>query len=352
MSRDRVRTAALALLAPLLFLALTSMACQPPERPVTATAAVRTDYLFCHWNVENFFDDRDDHRKQPGDREYDGWFADNPAILKEKLAHLSEALVKLNDGRGPDILGIVEVESIRAAELLRDALNARLGDPALVYKNILMKEVSGGRHIAPAIITRLPVKGDRTRLHGRLQRILEGHIVVEGQELVIFETHWTSRLRKTSEHGREDYANKIYGAFRAMYKRNPEVDVLIAGDFNDTPEDVSVTKHLHATGDIEAVRRGGEEPVLLNLFGDKNPKTFGTHYYSGWLIFDQIVVSPGMLDGRGWSCDPQSVRTVNTLYRPGDRVKRPWRFGGEHDRYKRGYSDHFPVTVQLRVNAG
>ena len=51
--------------------------------------------------------------------------------------------------------------------------------------------------------------GNRTRLHGRRQRILEGHLVVDGKDLVVFETHWTSRLRETSEHGREDYADKV-----------------------------------------------------------------------------------------------------------------------------------------------
>jgi len=325
--------------------------CQGPEQPTRSAAGRANEFLFCHWNVENFFDDHFDHRSQAGDKEYDAWFAENPTILQEKLAHITEAMLKLNEGRGPDILGIVEVESLRAAELLKDALNAKIQDPAFQYKHVLMKEVSGGRHIAPAIITRLGVRGDRTRLHGRQQRILEAHLVVDNKELVIFESHWTSRLRPTGEHGREDYANKIYGEFHAMHKSNPRVDVLIAGDFNDTPEDISVTKHLHATGDIEAVRRDGPEPLLFDLFAGKDPASFGTHYFHKWLIFDQIVVSPGMLDNENWSCDVDSARTVNTLYRPGDRLKRPWRFGSENDHFpQRGYSDHFPVTVRLRVH--
>jgi len=334
-----------------LFLSVIALAgCQEASRPADPAPASNHEYLFCHWNVENFFDDRFDHRNQPGDKEYDAWFAENPGILREKLNHLTEALLKLNNGRGPDILGIVEVESLRAAELLKDALNEKLRDPALAYKHVLMKEVAGGRHIAPAIITRLGVRGDRTRLHGNRQRILEAHIVVDGKDLVVFETHWASRLRDTGVHGREDYANKIYGAFRAMYKSNPRVDVLIAGDFNDTPEDVSVARHLHATGDVEAVRRDGPEPLLLNLFAGKDPASFGTHYFRHWLIFDQILVSPGMLDDQNWSCDVASVRTVNTLYRPGDRLKRPWHFGSEKDRSSRGYSDHFPVTVKLQAH--
>src|SRR5205807_309805 len=101
------------------------------------------------------------------------------------LDKLSEALLKLNQGRGPDILAIAEVESLRAAELLQKALNDRLSDATLHYGNVLMKEVTAGRHIAPAILTRLPVVRDRTRLHGSRQRILEGHIVINGQELVV-----------------------------------------------------------------------------------------------------------------------------------------------------------------------
>jgi hypothetical protein len=94
----------------------------------------------------------------------------------------------------------------------------------------------------------------------------------------------------------------------------------------------------------------GTDPLLLNLFADKDPAVWGTHHYGGrWEIFDQIVISPGLLDVEGWSCDPDSVHTVNTLVRPEDRKHYPWRFGSPHDKHRRGYSDHFPVTVRLTV---
>src|SRR5262249_37430872 len=153
-------------------------------------------YLFCFWNVENLFDDHNDNRKGPGDRDFDPWFANNPDILKLKLSRLSKALIGLNDGKGPDILAVVEVESVRAAELLRDDLNKRLKDESLHYQPVLMKNVSAGRHIAPAILTRLPVVKDKTRTLGRRQRILEGHILVDGKELIVIASHWTSRVRK------------------------------------------------------------------------------------------------------------------------------------------------------------
>lgn len=326
---------------------------------IETVAVGRDGYLFCFWNVENFFDDREDHRSNSADKEYDGWFANHPEILKQKLAHLSEAMISLNGGRGPDILAVAEVEGIRAAELLRDALNQRLADPALHYRHVLMKEVTAGRHIAPAIITRLPVQADRTQLLGRQERILEGHVVVNGQDLVILATHWTSRLTDADGHRREDYADKIYGRFRAMYESNPQVDFLICGDFNDPPDAPSVVNHLHATGDREAVGRSGRsgrsngQPLLLDLFAGRNPDAgFGTHYYNGkWMLFDHIVVSPGLLDGQGWSCDADSAQTVNSLVKAGDKKHRPWRFGSAHDKSERGYSDHFPVTAKLKVQA-
>jgi endonuclease/exonuclease/phosphatase family metal-dependent hydrolase len=344
------RLALLLLLVPLL--SVVAGGCRPvPEAGAVSPENAARSYLFCFWNVENLFDDREDPRlDNKADKEFDRWFAEDVAIRKLKYAHLSEALIRLNDGKGPDILAIAEVENARAADLLRQALNDRLADPGLHYQHVLMKDLSAGRHIAPAIITRLPVRGDKTRLHGHMQRILEGHVVVGHHDLVVLATHWTSRLTDKDGSHRARYADQIHGTFKAMYKSNPKVDFLVCGDFNDPPNAPSVTQHLHATGDAEAVRRARGEPLLLNLLADKELNEFATHYYQGrWYLFDQIVVSPGLLDNEGWSCDPASVRTINTLHRPGDKKRRPWAFGGPHEKFERGYSDHFPVTVRLKA---
>jgi endonuclease/exonuclease/phosphatase family metal-dependent hydrolase len=322
------------------------------SRPESAAEIDPQQYLFCFWNVENLFDDRLDGRENKADKEFDSWFARDPAALRLKLDHLSQALLQLNDGKGPDILAVVEVESRRAAELLQQALNSRLADPSLHYTHLLMKELAAGRHIAPAILTRLPVLGERTRLHGSRLRILEGHINVGGHDLVVIASHWTSRNSDGHGEHRDKYGDQIHGVYRAMYTSNPQVDFLVSGDFNDPPDAPSVTEHVRAIGDLQAVLQSRSDPLLLNLFADKNAQTgFGTHFYAGrWEIFDQIAISPGLLDAQAWSCDPESVRTVNALVQPGDRRRRPWRFGSEHDKHPRGTSDHFPVTVRLRVH--
>ncbi len=328
---------------------LGSVACRVDSRE-PAKAPGPQDYLFCFWNVENLFDDQEDDRLQGADREYDRWFARDHAVLEFKLARLSQALIEMNGGRGPDIIALAEVESQRAAELLRDASNSRLNDAALHYSHVLFKDPHGGRHIATTIITRLPVRGDRTRAHGSRLRILEGHIDVNGHDLVVLATHWTSRLTDKTGTQRAKYADQCYGVFHAMYHTNPRVDFLICGDFNDPPDAPSVTEHLHAV-EQEEFGRSSEGLCLLDLFAGKDPDRFGTHYHQGkWYIFDQIVVSAGLLDDQGWSCDPDSAQTMNRFVLPGDRHRRPWHFGNSHTR-DHGYSDHFPATVRLRVEA-
>src|SRR5205807_1402355 len=127
-------------------------------------------------------------------------------------------------------------------------------------------ELSAGRHIAPCLITRLGVVGNRTQLLGNRMRILKAHLKVEEKELVVIVAHFTSRLDgNTGPKRRADYGDAIYGAFRAMATSNPQVDVLVCGDFNDGPEDDSIVKHLRAVGDRQAVLKPGAEPRLFNL---------------------------------------------------------------------------------------
>jgi hypothetical protein len=174
--------------------------------------------------------------------------------------------------------------------------------------------------------------------------------VVGGHELIVLASHWTSRITEGSEKGREHYAEAIYKTVKEFLARDARTAIVVCGDFNDTPQDESVVKHLHASADANAVRQGSSQ-LLFNLFANKDPAGgFGTHYYNGkWYIFDQILVSPALLGQGGWTCDVNSAATFNQLYRPGDTHKRPWRFGEENTKGARGYSDHFPVTVKLRV---
>jgi len=313
------------------------------------------EVVFVFWNVENLFDDRIDDRNDT-DRPYDKLFAESPQALAKKLTNIASEMLKVNHGKGPDILALCEVETLRAAELLRQELNRRLPSGVTPYSEPVMKELTFGpgqvgRNIAPAVLTRLPVVRDRTKLLGSRQRILRAVIELDGHELVLIPSHWTSRVSDKTGNGRANYAKTIYGEFKAMYLANPQVACLICGDFNDNPDDPSVVEHLKALDDPKAVL-ASNAPHLLNLMAKLDRNQHGTLWYSGRFdLFDQIVVSPAMINGNGWRADLGSVGRITTPSRPNSKVgPRPWRFEenkktGQFD----GYSDHYPVTVKLIV---
>jgi endonuclease/exonuclease/phosphatase family metal-dependent hydrolase len=332
----------------LLGLAVALAGCGIPM-PNAPSAGSGQTYLFCFWNAENLFDDREDGRPREPDKGFDRWFPKDTKAREQKYANLCKVLLKMNDGKGPDILGVAEVESYWAAELLQKALNARLPRGVAPYREPLWKDPSGGRSIACALLSRLKV--GRAQLLGKRHRILKAHVEAEGADLVVVVSHWTSRISDKTGAGRAKYADQIYGDFKAAYLANARVDYLVCGDFNDNPDDPSVTRHLHATGDADRVRQAGREPMLYDPFAILWKTGKGSLFFRGKpFLFDQVCLSPGLLDNQGWAYVPDSARIVPEM---SNRKGRPLRFGTEHDKTplsERGASDHFPVTVRLKVN--
>ena len=102
----------------------------------------------------------------------------------------------------------------------------------------------------------------------------------------------------------------------------------------------------------------------IRIFRVDNPHTKPIEFWS-WLIGAYAEATPYVLayvelaEGPRVmtnivDCDPDSVRIVNNLtaVKQGRTRGTPSDFGSPHDRDpldERGYSDHFPVTVKLKV---
>jgi len=330
----------------------------PKERQTTRTTADGSSAtaLLCAWNVENFYDDRDDPKV---DDEMEDWFGSDPVMFRAKVDHLAEGLLLMNGGAGPDLACLCEVENERCLQALRDAVNAKLDAAGFAdrkYTHILFKSDHTGRHFAPGLLTRFGVIADRTRkLNNHNGRILEGHIESNGHELIVIAAHWTSRRTDKSDDGRRrmSYAKDCYGRVRAILTEAPDADVVVCGDFNDEFKDESLRLGLRATDNSDEVRRSTlEEPRMLDLFAHWAGEPRGTIYgpRRTWSVFDHICVTRGLLDSQGWWCDPATARVFATdELRRRTGAREPFRFGDRNDSGTRGYSDHFPVTVQLNV---
>lgn len=336
------------LAAPVAVLAASLVLLTPPAPAQPAKAKT---YTFCWYNVENLFDDKTNPKLEKADREFDLYFSKDRVALETKLSRLCDVLLHkdLNGPQGPDLLALGEVESGRAVELLRDALNKRLKDKKLHYDQVVYKDPQGGRSIATALLARAGLKLKDAKLLGRLQRILKVRVSDGGPDLVVIASHWSSRISDARGTGRANYARTIHLDFLAEHKKDARVDYLVCGDFNDTPTDDAVVKSLHATGDVnKALDEKANPPLLFNPFAAFAGKK-GTNWHQGkGYLFDQVCVSPGLLDGEGWSYVNKSAAIVEQLkFRD-----RPDRFGGPDDRRpwrNRGASDHFPVTIKLRA---
>jgi len=246
----------------------------PSSAPVSIGAKT---VVLCVWNLENLFDDRDDRRRQV-DEEFDSWFVTDPESRRRKYERITECLLRLNGGHGPDILAANEVESTRALEMLRESLNSKLPAGAAHYEHTAMIELDAGRHIAPGVISRYPVGG--AKLLGRHQRILHTSVTVNRHKLEIVASHWTSQATDRGDdesRGRSSYARTIHSAYSNAVRAHAAVDFLVCGDFNDAPDARSVASFLNVTGESALVTPHADPPRLFGVLSGKSPSQFGTY---------------------------------------------------------------------------
>lgn len=259
----------------------------------------------------------------------------------------------MNNGNGPDILGVCEVESRTVLE----KLVSNLKFPKRRYK-VAHADTRDGRGIDVAFIydskrydienifSHWIVKRNATR------DILQANIWNRhtGQRLVLIGNHWPSRSGGTLKS--EPY-RIIAGETLAYFNERIQdilgdsIPILVMGDFNDEPFDYSIMEHALATNEKEKLRYG-RNPWLYNLMWGLLAKGKYTHSYrSQDAILDQFMVSKGFLyDNSKMSVKEDSVKIEKY---PGMTSRgSPKRFGRpSRSMNKKGYSDHFPISVVL-----
>lgn len=134
----------------------------------------------------------------------------------------------------------------------------------------------------------------------------------------IFVSHWPSRLWASSDNPtRELLAQRLRDAVDGLfgiYENTP--NVLLLGDYNDEPFDLSLSYWLSSTRDRKLAER--RKHLLYNPFWrylgaacGRAPGSLtlgGTHYYQGgklsqWFLFDQMIFSASFLGGGEWVLD-------------------------------------------------
>jgi hypothetical protein len=209
------------------------------------------------YNTENLFDPADD--SLTNDDEYTptglrGWTYNR---FQRKLLNLSKVFISIGGWEAPEIIGMCEIENrFVLYKLISDTPLSKIG-----YK-IIHKDSPDPRGIDVAMIYRpdkfVPVtyKAIPVRFPndpgGRTRDILYVKGKVLGKEtLHVFINHWPSRYGgySATKPKRAVVASILRHYTDSIMQSDQFARIVIMGDFNDEPNDESITKILMARSD-------------------------------------------------------------------------------------------------------
>ena len=324
--------------------------------------AQKNDTLFvAFWNLENFFDTVDDPNKNDeeflptGDKE---WTKER---LDIKENHHAKVIRSMNNGAGPDLIGVCEVEH---QSVLDSMISKYLDDKN--YK-VAYLESPDNRGIDNGLIYDsnkfkvLSVIGDTVHLSDDwpTRLILNVNLLMNNDDtLIVYVNHWPSRRggEEKSEPNRVSAAETLRKSVDKDFENNPEAKIIIIGDFNDEPGNNSILHTLNANPVFCDSLPLGEEfnslSHLFNLSYKAYSDGLGTYKYrDDWNLIDQIIVSGDLLTGNDikYVCNSFEVYKLNTMVTHSGNYKgAPFpTYGGK--RYLGGYSDHYPATAKFLV---
>jgi endonuclease/exonuclease/phosphatase family metal-dependent hydrolase len=170
--------------------------------------------------------------------------------------------------------------------------------------------------------------------------------LINNDTIHIVVNHWTSRYRGylESEPLRLLAAERVLKLTDSIYSLNSRANILLMGDFNDNPNNNSMTLLVN-----------NSKCSLYNLPLNKtNQNVNGTlKYKNNWALFDQILVSGNLTDSTNiMKCEKQGVIfDADFLLRPDNKYLGVTTFRTNLGyNYKGGFSDHLPVYIDLYVN--
>ena len=302
------------------------------------------------WNVENLFDLENNPLTNDDEFVIGGKKSCTQEILDLKIEHLKEIIEEID----ADIFGFCEVENRGICELLNIHLQ-NLNYQIIHYDSPDKRGIDNVLFYDPDIIDILesyPIniplnKGSTTRdilyVRGRISE----------NDIHIFVNHWPSNYGGKSRAipKRAKTAAILKLNVEEILKNDPQAEIIVMGDLNEDPTDVNVLGILNSTLTYETAKYPSYN--FFNLMSNHLGKEkTGTYVYRGDdLFYDQILVSPGLLDTKGLTVESPSAHIHDIpKYRQqeGKYAHYPFRFWAG-DRLLGGYSDHLAVYTKIIV---
>jgi exonuclease III len=312
------------------------------------------------YNVENLFDTIDDPDTIDEDYTLDGKNHYSHEDYKQKLKHMAKVISEIGStlkSNGPVILGLAEIENfkvlhdlVQTDELQRgqyqiihqDSPDKRGIDVALLYRQEFFSPL-GTEFIEVKLWSE---KGQRIYTRD----ILYVYGILEDEELHILVNHWPSRRggKTRSNPKRIKAAYLVKQITDRILIENSSAKIIIMGDFNDDPGDESIKNGLLSVSAVE--QETGKR--FFNPMERMHKKGFNTlAYRDGLNLFDQIIICNNLIRADQEASGYLFFRAG--IYNPSYLIAKQGKYRGyplrsfENNRYSGGYSDHFPVYIEL-----
>ncbi|MCK5823126.1 MAG: endonuclease [Bacteroidales bacterium] len=316
----------------------------------------KTKLTVVSYNVENLFDTFDDAVKKDEEFTPTGKKKWTNERFNEKINNISKVICSINENELPEIIGLYEIENDYVLKALIKKGCLAKGDYKFVHE-----ESPDFRGIDVALLYRadefkclshkkIPIIFPFSKITKTRDILYIKGIASDTDTLHIFLNHWSSRLggQIKSEPKRVFIAKLLRLHVDSLLEINHNAKIIIMGDFNDEPTNISINNVLNANNK----RKNTTYKDLYNLLYDKeNIEGKGTlHYRKDWNMLDNLIVSQSLINSKeGYSLNYNSGKIFNPKWicykdKSGNFV--PNRsYGGS--KYFGGYSDHFPVYFTL-----
>ena len=317
-------------------------------------------YAVGFYNQENLFDTCHD----AGKRDYDflptGSYRWDGLKYSHKLHNMARALADMGTDVLPNVgcavIGLSEVEN-------RKTLEDLTAQPELKARNYQFAHIEGPdkRGIDCALIynpslftmeseTLVPYRNSTEQDTSFVTR---GFLTVTGklanEPVAFIVCHLPSRFSGPSY--REWGALQAKAVKDSLLVLNPQMKVFVMGDMNDDPTDKSMYEALSAKESIEKV---GPDDMYNPWYNILKKQGKGTLMYRGtWNLFDQIIMTPNLLNKKGENNFTTLKFWKNQIQRMPYLFQSEGQYKGSPKRttaggvWLDGFSDHLPVCVYL-----
>ena len=310
------------------------------------------------YNLENLFDTIDDVPTFDEDYTRTGRNQYSGSDYRSKITLLASVIAEIGSEQrsaGPHLVGVAEIENARVLE----DLVAQPELEALSYA-VIHEDSPDRRGIDVALLYRvdyffpLSYEAVEVRLHDETgnriytRDVLWVHGILDGEELHLLVNHWPSRRGGASRSSpkRMQAARVNQEIIKKIRRSDPIPKILIMGDFNDDPTDKSLTEGLSSRAYSELSPDDFFNPMLEMYNRGWNTMVYRDQIH----LFDQILLSYSFV--HPVAKDDFQLYRAN-IFKPEKLLVKEGKYRGypfrsfQNGKFSGGYSDHFPVYVEL-----